>query len=182
MTSGGNFHLASIAIRIAQLPIEGQARPFALRTPSHWIALNIWPSCARGSADQQHSSLYYRLNVFTIELPALRDRLDDLAPLVEHFIEHFNREHHKTVQGLGEDCLDALRSHTCPGNVRELRNVIQRAVLKCRSFSLSAADLRPESAAPHRGPEAQFIGSTWLVEVRSRTRADRPNLGLCRRK
>jgi transcriptional regulator with PAS, ATPase and Fis domain len=45
-------------------------------------------------------------------LPALRDRLDDLAPLVEHFIEDFNREHNKTVQGLGEDCLDALRSHT----------------------------------------------------------------------
>jgi two-component system response regulator HydG len=99
--------------------------------------------------------LYYRLNVFTVEL--LRDRLDDLAPLVEHFIEHFNREHSKTVQGLGEDCLHALRSHTWPGNVRELRNVIQRAVLKCRSTSLSAGDLPPESAAPHRGPEAQFM-------------------------
>jgi DNA-binding NtrC family response regulator len=101
--------------------------------------------------------LYYRLSVFTVELPALRDRLNDLAPLVEHFIEHFNREHNKTVQGLGEDCLDALRSHTWPGNVRELRNVIQRAVLKCRSPSLSAGDLPPESAAPHRGPEAQFM-------------------------
>src|SRR5258707_11847505 len=56
--------------------------------------------------------LYYHLNVFTVELPALRDRLDDLAPLVEHSIEDFNREHNKTVQGLGEDCLDALRSHT----------------------------------------------------------------------
>jgi transcriptional regulator with PAS, ATPase and Fis domain len=101
--------------------------------------------------------LYYRLNVFTVELPALRDRLDDLAPLVEHFIEHFNGEHNSAVQGLGEDCLDALRLHTWPGNVRELRNVIQRAVLKCRSTSLSAGDLPPGSAAPHCGPEAQFI-------------------------
>jgi hypothetical protein len=55
MTSGENFHLASIAIRIAQLAIEGQARPFALRTPSHWVALKIRPPCAR--AGVQTSSI-----------------------------------------------------------------------------------------------------------------------------
>ncbi len=85
--------------------------------------------------------LFYRLNVYTVELPPLRDRLEDLPLLVEHFIEEFNREHNKSVQGLGQDCLDVLRAQPWRGNVRELRNVIQRAVIKCRSSMLSAADL-----------------------------------------
>lgn len=56
--------------------------------------------------------LFYRLNVFHVELPPLRHRLDDLPPLAEHFIEEFNREHRKSVQGLRQDFLDALRAHT----------------------------------------------------------------------
>jgi two-component system response regulator HydG len=110
--------------------------------------------------------LYYRLNFFTVELPALRDRLDDLAPLVKHFIEHFNREHNKRVQGIGQDCLDALRAHAWPGNVRELRNVVQRAVIKCCSCMLSAGDL-PQQAASRWSPDAYFrvrVGSS-LKEV-----------------
>jgi transcriptional regulator with PAS, ATPase and Fis domain len=106
--------------------------------------------------------LYYRLNVYTIELPPLRDRLEDLPLLVGHFIQEFNQEHKKSVQGIGQDCLDALRTHSWPGNVRELRNVIQRAVIKCRSQVLSAGDL-PADSVPKHGPEARFtvqIGSS----------------------
>jgi len=85
-----------------------------------------------------------------------------LPLLVEHFIEEFNREHNKSVQGLGQDCLDVLRAQPWRGNVRELRNIIQRAVIKCRSSMLSAEDLPPECAS-HRGPEAHFtvrVGSS----------------------
>lgn len=99
--------------------------------------------------------LFYRLNVFHVELPPLRDRLDDLPPLAEHFIEEFNREHRKSVQGLEQDFLDALRAHTWPGNIRELRNVIQRAVIVCRSPMLSLRDLPLELASRH-GPEVSF--------------------------
>ena len=105
--------------------------------------------------------LYYRLNVYTIELPPLRDRLEDLPLLVAHFIREFNREHNKSVEGMGQDCLDALRAHTWPGNVRELRNVVQRAVIRCNSPMLSAGDLPADSV--RHGSEARFtvqLGST----------------------
>jgi two-component system, NtrC family, response regulator HydG len=110
--------------------------------------------------------LYYRLNVYTVELPPLRDRLEDLPLLAEHFIREFNREHKKTVQGMGQDCLDALRAHAWPGNVRELRNVVQRAVIRCHSPRLSAGDL-PAEAAVRRSPNAHFtilLGSS-IYEV-----------------
>jgi len=100
--------------------------------------------------------LYYRLNVYTVELPPLRDRLEDLPLLVEHFIQEFNREHKKRVQGMDQDCLDALRAHAWPGNVRELRNVVQRAVIRCPSPMLSVGDLPPE-AAVRRAPNAHFM-------------------------
>jgi DNA-binding NtrC family response regulator len=89
------------------------------------------------------------------ELSPLRHRLDDLPPLAEHFIEEFNREHRKSVQGLEQDFLDALRAHTWPGNIRELRNVIQRAVIVCRSPMLSLRDLPLELASRH-GLESSF--------------------------
>lgn len=110
--------------------------------------------------------LYYRLNVYTVELPPLGDRLEDLPLLIEHFIREFNREHKKSVQGLGHDCLDALQAHAWPGNVRELRNVVQRAVIKCHSPMLSAGDL-PQDAAVQRGPRQEFtilLGSS-ICEV-----------------
>ncbi len=110
--------------------------------------------------------LYYRLNVYTVELPPLRERLDDLPLLVTHFIDNFNREHNKNVEGVGQDCLDALRAHNWPGNVRELRNVIQRAFIRCQSGILSVTDL-PLESVPNPGQETQFVvrlGST-LHEV-----------------
>jgi len=100
--------------------------------------------------------LYYRLNVYTVELPPLRDRLEDLPLLVAHFIREFNREHNKSVEGVSQDCLEALRAHAWPGNVRELRNVVQRAVIRCPSPMLSARDLPMESVPPD-GAEAHFV-------------------------
>jgi two-component system response regulator HydG len=100
--------------------------------------------------------LYYRLNVYTLELPPLRDRLEDLPLLVADFVREFNREHNKSVEGMDQDCLDALRAHAWPGNIRELRNVVQRAVIKCPSLILSARDL-PMESLPSNSSEAQFM-------------------------
>jgi len=82
--------------------------------------------CATGRFRQD---LYYRLNVYTINLPPLRDRGDDLTLLVEHFVRRFGRELRKDVRSVAEETLAILRRYQWPGNVRELQSVLKQALL-----------------------------------------------------
>jgi two-component system response regulator PilR (NtrC family) len=100
--------------------------------------------------------LYYRLNVIEIPLPPLRERRDDIPLLVEHFVEKYSRELGKTVDGVDGDALALLHAHPFPGNVRELENVIERAVALCRGPRIGV-DLLPPAlverrAAPRDAP------------------------------
>jgi DNA-binding NtrC family response regulator len=88
--------------------------------------------------------LYYRLNVFTIELPPLRERLDDLPLLIGSFIQHYAAVNNKEVVDVDDECLAALRSYSWPGNVRQLRNVIERALIVCRGRAIGKHDLPKE--------------------------------------
>ncbi len=81
------------------------------------------------AAGQLREDLFYRLNVFAIRLPALRERKEDIPLLARAFIEEFNRQDNRQVRGLTPDAEKALDRYAWPGNVRELRNVIQRAVV-----------------------------------------------------
>lgn len=74
--------------------------------------------------------LYYRLNVYTIKLPALRERGDDLPLLADHFVRRFSRELKKDVRGIAPEAMELLRSYPWPGNVRELQSVIKQALLQ----------------------------------------------------
>jgi len=103
-------------------------------------ATNIDPMEAVRSG-QLREDLYYRLNVFAVHLPPLRDRLDDLPLLCHAFITEFSRELNKTVVGLTDEALDALRGHLWPGNVRELRNVMERATIVAREQFVGLSDL-----------------------------------------
>jgi Nif-specific regulatory protein len=85
--------------------------------------------------------LYYRLNVFPINLPPLRDRLDDLAPLAQHFVAKFARNLGVRPAGIGVDALAKLREYTWPGNVRELENIIERAMILARGAEIAASHL-----------------------------------------
>ena len=85
--------------------------------------------------------LYYRLNVFPIVLPPLKDRLEDLPRLVEHFVAKFARTTGKPVRGFDATALAAMQQYSWPGNVRELENVIERAIIVCRGAEVTAADL-----------------------------------------
>src|SRR5450432_4604196 len=102
------------------------------------------------AAGEFREDLYYRLNVFPITLPPLRDRTEDLPRLAEHFIAKFNRTTGKTIRGCDAGAVEALMQYGWPGNVRELENVIERAMILARGSEVTAADLeftrRPSSS------------------------------------
>jgi DNA-binding NtrC family response regulator len=93
--------------------------------------------------------LYYRLNVFTVELPPLRERSEDIPLFVEHFLSELETPPNKTVTGLEPDCLEALKAYPWPGNIRELRNVMERALIVTRGPLISLDDL-PPNLSPKR--------------------------------
>lgn len=84
--------------------------------------------------------LYYRLHVFPVQLPPLRERNDAIPLLTDYFVERFGRQIGKRVQGVSPEALTILQSYRWPGNIRELQNVIERAVILCRG-AISVADL-----------------------------------------
>ncbi len=87
--------------------------------------------------------LYYRLNVFTVALQALRERAVDVALLTQHFIHRFNGKHGASVRGASPDVLERLATFGWPGNVRELRNVVERAVILAREGWIERTHLPP---------------------------------------
>jgi len=98
--------------------------------------------------------LYFRLNVVQIAIPSLRDRKEDIPPLVQHFLAKYGRKFAKKVKGLDSKARDALLNYSYPGNVRELENIIERAVALAEADTLSLADLpldlREFSVTPYR--------------------------------
>jgi transcriptional regulator with GAF, ATPase, and Fis domain len=96
--------------------------------------------------------LYYRLNVFPIVLPPLRERTSDIPVLAEHFVQKYAPGAGKPVRGLDPGAVAALAGYSWPGNVRELENVLERALILARGTEITAADLeftrRPSAAAP----------------------------------
>jgi Nif-specific regulatory protein len=87
--------------------------------------------------------LYYRLNVFSIFLPPLRERKSDILLLAEHFLEKYEIEHGKRIRRISTPAIDMLMSYHFPGNVRELENAIERAVLVCDANVIHAHHLPP---------------------------------------
>ena len=105
------------------------------------------------------SDLYYRLNVFPITLPPLRDRREDIAPLVEHYVELFCYRTGKSIHTIPQEFVDACKSYSWPGNIRELQNVIERAVILSNEGSL------PNLLRPSRSPRVTaFPPITTLKE------------------
>ncbi|MBI3026386.1 MAG: sigma-54-dependent Fis family transcriptional regulator [Candidatus Tectomicrobia bacterium] len=96
--------------------------------------------------------LFYRLFVFHIHLPPLRERGEDILPLAGHFVRQFSAEMGKSIGGLTPEAQEALTSHHWPGNIRELRNVIERAVVLCTGRLIDARDLPGNIVRTAGGP------------------------------
>jgi transcriptional regulator with GAF, ATPase, and Fis domain len=105
------------------------------------------------------SDLFYRLNVFPIDMPPLRERREDIPVLVEYFVDHCARKVGKNIQGITKESLDLLRSYPWPGNIRELQNVIERSVIMCETENFS-------------------VDKTWLAWLAQQQLANEPKIPL----
>jgi formate hydrogenlyase transcriptional activator len=140
---------------------------------------------ARLVADREfRSDLFYRLNVFPIQIPPLRERREDVPLLVRYFVQNFSRRLNKTVQYVPADAMDALVNYAWPGNIRELENLIERAVLlspgkelrvplsELKQATLSVSDISDISAdgsiLPPSSPAAGPVAPVATLEEAER--------------
>jgi formate hydrogenlyase transcriptional activator len=89
------------------------------------------------SSGSFRSDLFYRLQVFPIEIPPLRERREDIALLVEYFIDRYSRKAGKNIRHVSQETLELLQAYAWPGNIRELQNVIERSVILCETETFS---------------------------------------------
>ena len=109
--------------------------------------------------------LFYRLNVVAIDIPPLRERKEDLSPLIDHFLKRFANENRKRIDGISPPSKDLLLKYDYPGNVRELENIIERAVVITRESVISDADLPFSLNSPHADQEGAMTRGTMKESV-----------------
>jgi len=135
------------------------------------------------------ADLYYRLNVFPIALPPLRERKDDIPMLIEHFVQKFAKRQGKSIHSIPDEVIEALKRHEWPGNIRELQNVIECAVImttgsvlvlpmtECRTQNRGSAPVRTLADAERAHITAMLRETHWVVGGR---RGAAAQLGLAR--
>jgi NtrC-family two-component system response regulator AlgB len=107
--------------------------------------------------------LYYRLNVIPVDLPPLRERPEDVELLAQTMLGFFAAQNHKTFRGFSEGAMSALRGYAWPGNIRELRNVVERAAILCPGEAVGVEHL-PQSISP-RPPAVQIGDRVPLAQI-----------------
>jgi formate hydrogenlyase transcriptional activator len=178
----GRFELASLGTifldEVGEIPLDLQPkllrvlqeREFerlgsskTLRTDARLIAATNRDLGAMVSEQTFRSDLYYRLNVFPIRVPALRERAEDIPFLVRHFAQHFARNMKKQIDSISSETMNALLRYPWPGNIREMQNVIERAVILSRGSILHvpSSDLRSRIGEV---PEANGLATLEEVE------------------
>lgn len=159
-TKAGRFEAAQkgtiVLDEIAHLSIDAQAkllrvietREFerlggrkTIKLDARLLALTNVDLDAAVKVGRFREDLFYRLNVISIRVPPLRDRMDDLSKLIQHFLKLYAAKHGRNVQRISPEALAMLQAYEYPGNVRELANVIERAVIVANGKRLEEADL-----------------------------------------
>jgi DNA-binding NtrC family response regulator len=157
---------------------EGRVRPVgserAIDVDVRIVTATNCDLAAEVEAGRFRRDLYYRLGVIELTIPPLRDRREDIAPLVERYLGHYREQLRRDVDGVDNEAMQALLRYTWPGNVRELVNVLERAVLLCEAEHIGVDDLPlsiaayveplpPEAtAAAAPGQESVGLPEDWL--------------------
>jgi formate hydrogenlyase transcriptional activator len=134
-------------------------------TRTHQVDVRLVAATNRNLADMMkrnefRGDLYYRLNVFPISLPPLRERREDIPALVEHFVEIYSRRMDKQIEHIAPETMTALTFHQWPGNIRELQNFIERSVILT-----SGNILHPPLASLKNGVETESLGAITLEDA-----------------
>ena len=137
-----------------------------IRTNARVVAATNRDLDAAIAAGTFRRDLFYRLNVFPIEIPPLRERREDIPLLVEYYIARFARKAGKRIRGISKNTLDLLLSYPWPGNIRELQNVVERSVVVCETetFSVDESWLSRQPHSPQ--PEAHLDLGKLVVQER----------------
>jgi len=165
------LHLQAKLLRVLQereYERVGSSRPINVNV--RILAASHRPLEALLKAGQLREDLYYRLNVVPIFLPPLRERRSDLSLLIEYFLRRFAEKNGKTIRGLTPEGRDILLRYDYPGNVRELENIIERAVVLTRDDVIASGDLpltvqEPEMGAD-RDPQTNLTAAVEALERR----------------
>lgn len=117
-----------------------------LRTDARLIAATNRDLKAMVEEQQFRSDLYYRFNVFPVKVPTLRERKEDIPLLVRHFVQQFSRRNNRVIDTIPSETMEALVRYHWPGNIRELQNVIERAVIISKGpvLNVGLAELKPD--------------------------------------
>jgi len=124
--------------------------------------------------------LFYRINVFKINLPPLRERMEDIPLLIEHFITRFNAIQKKSISGISSEAMSILMTHSYPGNIRELANIIERAFILCKTDFIEKKHL-PEALLPgntvrtdSHSNSLRDVQSSYLLDILKQNNWNRP--------
>ena len=150
---------AHLQVKILRALQEGEIERLggtkALRVKVRVIAATNRDLTALVEEGSFRADLYYRLNVISMVSPPLRNRVDDIPVLVEHFFQRFAERHNKKLRGIERDAMAALMAYRWPGNVRELENVIERAVVLCQKEVVDRELLGPQFSQGEVSPPSQ---------------------------
>ncbi|GGC97273.1 sigma-54-dependent transcriptional regulator [Aquisalinus flavus] len=173
-------------VKLLRVLQESEVDPIGSKAPVK-VNVRIVSATNRDLADEVsrgtfREDLYYRLNVFPMEVPPLRERKEDIPELVTHFINRYNAEEGRDVSGVQHEVMDVLIEQPWPGNVRQLENAIFRAVVLCEGSYLTAADFpflahEFEAADIHAGPPVHVDEMTSSLARFERGREDIPAAG-----
>jgi formate hydrogenlyase transcriptional activator len=150
--------------QIERLGGGGQALPINVRVIAA-TNQDLFPMVERR---QFRADLYYRLNVFPIVVPPLRERAEDIRLLVASFVQRFSERCGKTIEHVPDSVIAALRGHSWPGNIRELQNVIERAVITARDGQLNLDRAIPEGDTAPRAEGEAVLTEAEMRELERR--------------
>ncbi|NVB36709.1 sigma-54-dependent Fis family transcriptional regulator [Pseudenhygromyxa sp. WMMC2535] len=162
-----------VQVKLLRALQEGEVEPVGGRTTS--VDFRLVCATNRDLTDEVKAGrfredLFYRINVVPIRVPPLRDRLEDVPLLADHFLRMYTTRHAKAVEGICDEAVEMMANYGWPGNVRELENALERAVVLARGSVIQVDDLPPELRDPQAGHGRQltFTVGTPLEEVERR--------------